>query len=230
VEQTAAQTSVHLEASYPYQEISDDFGSRMLRFSFRDFPPYATKIVTIKAQLHLAEEPNKTALNDSRPFLGPETYLESDNEEIRQLAQMLKGKNSLRTTENIFHWVAKNVRYAGYSNKVQGALYALRYRKGDCTECMYLFAALCRACDIPARGMAGYVCKEDRVLKAGDYHNWAEFYENGTWKIADPQKGVFMEHYADYIAMRIVRKAQDKSGPQFDRFRCEGEGLKVKME
>lgn len=230
VEQTAAQTCGHLEASYPYQEISDDLGNRRLRFSFRDFPPYATKTVTIKAQLHLAEEPNKTVLNDSRPFLGPETYLESENEEIRQLAQRLKGKSPLRTTENIFDWVVKNVRYAGYSNNVRGALYALRHKKGDCTEYMYLFVALCRACGIPARGMAGYVCKEDRVLQARDYHNWAEFYENGTWKIADPQKGVFMENPADYIAMRTVRKAQGDTVVQFERFRCQGEGLKVKME
>ena len=230
VEQTQAQFCVCLNASYPYQEVSDDFGNRMLRFSFRDFPPYATKIVTITAQLHLAREPNQTFLNDSRAFLGPEPYLDLGNEEILQLAQMLKGESAFRTTGNIFRWVAKNVRYAGYSDKIQGALYALKHRKGDCTEFMYLFVSLCRACGIPARGMAGYVCKEDRVLKAGDYHNWAEFYENGTWKMADPQKGVFMGNRADYIAMKIIRKAQDDIVEQFDRFRCEGEGLKVKME
>lgn len=230
LEQTAAQKCPRLEASYLYQEISDDLGNRMLRFSFRDFPPYATKIVSIKAQLHLAGKPNQTVLNDAGSFLGPETYLESENDEIRQLAQKLKDDSHLRTAENIFHWVTKNIRYAGYSNRVRGALYALRHKKGDCTEFAYLFVALCRACGIPARGMAGYVCREDRVLKAANYHNWAEFYENGTWKMADPQKGVFMGDHADYIAMRIVGKAQDNVIPQFDRFRCEGEGLKVTMK
>ena len=44
----------------------------------------------------------------------------------------------------IFQWVSQNVKDDGYSAKDRGALYALTNRKGDCTEFMYLFVALCR--------------------------------------------------------------------------------------
>ncbi len=38
-------------------------------FSSRDVPPYAKKIVSIKAQLNLSGEPDKTVLNDCWPAL-----------------------------------------------------------------------------------------------------------------------------------------------------------------
>jgi len=94
---------------------------------------------------------------------------------------------------------------------------------------MYLFAALCRANNIPARGIGGYISTQNKILKPGDYHNWAEFYLDGTWRISDPQNKVFMKDQANYIAMRLINASTDSSIEPFNKFRFKGAGLKVKM-
>ena len=81
----------------------------------------------------------------------------------------------------------------------------------------------------PARPVGGYVCPQGGVLKARNYHNWGEFYEQGTWKLADPQNRVLVQNGSDYIAMRIIHASADDPMGSYNRFRFEGEGLKVRM-
>lgn len=230
IKKTGTQHCFHLETSYPHQILSDEFGNRMLSFVFPLLAPYSTKVLTVKAQLRLASEPNQVGREESDQYLHPGTYVESNHPDIIKVARELKDPGAEMTAEKIFQWVRRHIQYTGYSRKVRGAMYAFREKRGDCTEFSCLFAALCRACEIPSRVLAGFVCNEDRVLKSTDYHNWAEYYDNGSWYAVDPQKGVFRADTARYVAMRIVRDKENSSVTPFDRFRCEGEGLKVKME
>jgi transglutaminase-like putative cysteine protease len=218
-----------LEVSHPYQIIRDDLGNQILYFQFANLPPHGIEIIIIKASLGVSDMPNPLAINDARPFLTPEKYIESDHPELQQMARKFASANPRETTEKIFRWVADNISYAGYLRDSRGALYALRNRRGDCTEYMSLFAALCRANKIPARGIGGYVCREDSILKPDSYHNWAEFYEAGAWRIGDPQKRVFRERASDYIAMRIIGESSKNPMGEFNRFRSSGIGLEVKM-
>ena len=229
VKQTPTQHCSQIESSYPHELIADSFGNQILYFTFDEFPPYATSIIAVKTELLLSNTLNSLATPDLQTFLSPEKYIESDNPELHRLAQTLKAATPFKTAENIFNWVAGNIRYAGYLQKARGALYALQNKKGDCTEFMYLFAALCRANNIPARGIGGYICTQNRILKPGDYHNWAEFYLDGAWRISDPQNKVFMKDQANYIAMRLINASTDSSLSQFNKFRFEGAGLQVKM-
>ena len=148
---------------------------------------------------------------------------------IRRAAAKLRESDALKTITAVFRWVATNVRYSGYASQDRGALYALEHKKGDCTEYMDLFVALSRANGLPARRIGGYLSAENAVLKARDYHNWGEFYEDGTWQIADPQNNVLMQNQDDYIAMRIIRASGDNPLGTYNRFRVKGEGLQVKM-
>lgn len=141
-----------------------------------------------------------------------------------QLANQLKSENVTKTAETIFRWVADNIHYTGYLKRPRGARYALEHKQGDCTEFMYLFMALCRATGIPARGLGGYVVERNAILRPGEYHNWAEFYTNGFWHIADPQRGVFMEQQPSYLVMQILRG--DRS---MRRFWSGNEGLEITM-
>ncbi len=229
VKQTATQLCVHLKSSHPYQLLADEFANQILHFTFDLFPPYATKIVTIETDLLLADQANQMAVDNLAIFLRAEKYLESEAPAVSRLAGKLKVSKPLQTAENIFRWVVDNVRYTGYSRDARGARYALLHKEGDCTEFMYLFAALCRANNIPARCVGGYVYGESTILHPGDYHNWAEFYVDGVWRIADPQKKIIMKNQSSYIAMRIIAAVADGSMVQFKRFRFKGSGLQVKM-
>ena len=229
VKQTPTQQCVKLEASHPFQLVSDDLGNQILHFTFKNLPPYGTKIITIEADLLLSDTSNPMPVKDLTAYLQAEKYCESDNPEISRLAKKLKTPKPVKTAENIFRWVAGNVQYTGYLRNSRGALYALRNKKGDCTEFMYLFAALCRANNIPARCIGGYVCQKNAVLKPNGYHNWVEFCDGGVWNIADPQRNVFLEHPSKYIAMQVIQESSTNPMGDYYRFRFAGDGVKAKM-
>jgi transglutaminase-like putative cysteine protease len=229
VKLTAIQHCSRIQSSHPYKLTTDVLGNQILNFTFDEFLPYATRIVTVTAELLISNRANPLPEQDLQTFLVPEKYIEADASEIYSLAQKLKARTPLKTAERIFRWVADNVQYVGYLRNDRGALYALRHRQGDCTEFMYLFAALCRANQIPARCMGGYICRKNRILKPADYHNWAEFYHDGFWRISDPQNKVFMKDASTYIAMRLIGGSGDTTALQFNRYQFKGEGLNVKM-
>ena len=229
VKQTATQKCVQVKSSHPYQLVTDDLGNQLLHFTFNDLPPYAAKIISIKTDLLLSKYTRPLPENQLQRYLGPEKYIESDDADINRLAQKLKASESVKTAQNIYRWVADNVRYAGYVKNTRGARYALTHKKGDCTEFANLFVALCRADRIPARIIGGYVLKNSAVVKPASYHNWAEFYLDGVWNAVDPQNMVFMQNRSDYIAMRIISATAETSLPAVNRFGSKGEGLKVSM-
>ena len=229
VKQTPTQRCVNLETSHPYELIADDLGNQILYFRFDTMPPYATKIITIKADLELSHIPNRIPTDDLRPFLRSEKYVESDDPKLSEFAGRFKESEPVKTAENIFRWVAGNLKYTGYVGNDRGALYGFNYKKGDCTEYMYLFAAFCRANKIPARCIGGYICRENTILKPSAYHNWAEIYEDHSWRNVDPQNKVFMQNQSDYIAMRIIGETKGNPMGNYHRFRFNGDGLRVKM-
>ena len=229
VKLTSAQRCVQLVVSHPHELIEDELGNQILHFSFTNFPPYATKIIMIKAELVLSSAPNPLSVNNLKVFLKPEKYVESTGHQLAKLASNLRAPKLVETAEKTFFWVAGNIEYTDYSVNGQGVSRTLQQKKGDCTEFADIFVALTRANDIPARGMAGYVLRENGILKPMAFHNWAEFYDGTAWYMADPQKRVFMKNQSDYIAMRVIGPSAENPMGKFNRFRFEGEGLNVKM-
>jgi len=229
VKETASQRCQDLTANYPFQLSTDRHGNQVLHFTFEKLAPYASRIITVKANLMVSRTANPIAAAPEASDLLPEKYVESDHPAIRRAAAELHESDAIQTINTMFRWVAGHVSYSGYAAPDRGALYALEHKKGDCTEYMDLFVALCRANGLSARRIGGYIIPENAVLKARDYHNWGEFYGDGTWQIADPQNKVLMQNQADYIAMRIIRASADSPLGTYNRFRVKGEGLKAKM-
>ena len=227
--QTAIQLCESIEASHPFDLIQDELGNQILFFQFDTFPPRATKTIAITAELKLSELPNPVPDGNIERFLAPEKLVESDNPEIRKTAERLSGADQMETAANIFEFVSKHVRFDGYSKGIRGALRALENRKGDCSEHMCLFVALCRAAGIPARGVGGYVCGADRLLNPSGYHNWAQFYADGAWHMADPQGKRFLQS-TDCIAMRIIDSFANENEARFHRFEAIGESMEAKMK
>jgi len=229
VKQTASQQCFKLQSNYPYKLLTDGSGNQMLHFTFENLAPFGSRVVTIKANLLIAATANPIAMGPSPLDFNPQKHIESDHPALNRVAQKLHAPDASKTVEKIFGWVAGNVSYSGYHGKDRGALYALEQKKGDCTEYADLFVALCRANGIAARPIGGFVHQQSGVLKARDYHNWGEFYEDGSWKLADPQNRVLRQNPADYIAMRIIHASEDDPMGPYNRFRFKGEGLKVRM-
>ena len=64
---------------------------------------------------------------------------------------------------------------------------------------------MARANGIPARMVGGYNIDNNAVLKATDYHNWAELYVDGAWLLLDTQKGRWLAPPEQYVAFRHYR-------------------------
>ena len=229
VKQTSTQICRRIDASRPFHIISDELGNQMLRFELQDLPPFGSQLISITADLSISHRPNMLDAVDLEAWLGAEKYIESDHPDLVQTARTLTAGTPMSTTENIFNWVTRTVQYSGYSKKERGALYAFMRKKGDCTEYMYLFTALCRAGGIPARGIGGYIAPENSILNPAAFHNWAEFYHDDRWFPVDPQNNAFVQDIPSYIAMRILSDSPGHPAMQFNRFRVEGRGLSAKM-
>jgi len=229
VKQTATQRVESMTASYPYTMIEDRHGNQIMHFHFDAVPPYDNKVITIKTQLSLAQERNQVVSPLEDLHLMDEPFIEVSAAEIQVKAAALKREGPMATAQSIYTWLIRNVKYSGYVRDDHGALYALKHRQGDCTEYMNLFSALSRANGIQARGVGGYVLKENAVVKPADYHNWAEFYADDSWYMVDAQEKVFVERQHEYIAMRII--GEDESSPLngVHRFRVAGDGIEVVM-
>jgi len=207
VKQTSTQLTKSIQASMPYELSGDNLGNQMLHFRIESLPPFGTRIISINAELYLTDRPNRYKEKDLEIFLGPEKFMETQDESLVNLANRLSADTKTDKAQKLYKWVNTNIKYAGYVKDDRGALYALKNRKGDCTEYMYLYSTLARIANIPSRGIGGYVYQEDTVLKPEEFHNWSEVYIDDAWRVVDPQNGVFMDKQSHFIAMRIISRA-----------------------
>jgi len=230
VKQTAFQACETIESSHPYELTTDCLGNQILHFPLRSMAPYASEIIRIQTSLRLSKTGVKTSDDKLHSgFLRPEPHVESRHPDIAARAAALKRSNALETAEAIYEWVAAHIEDCGYLPRERGALYALTYKKGDCTEYMNLFTALCRAAEIPCRRAGGFICEKNKVIKAAAYHNWAEICLDGKWRVIDPQNRIFMEKEGDYIAIQIIGSQCPNPMLHHRRFRVEGQGIIAKM-
>lgn len=182
----------HIEFNMePNETISED-GNQYCFFILEDLDEYFE--ITINSFLTVYDFDLKTARQVStklsevdenyEEYLQPEKYIESADEDIKDIAYVLKEKEDIETVKNYYDFILKSLDYGGYNPFSLGAEKALESGSGDCTEYSDLLTALCRASGIPARVIEGYTCeKGDRSIG----HNWAEVYfQDIGWVPLDP--------------------------------------------
>lgn len=190
-----------IETTLPHEIQTDRFGHSILYVHGLDLAPYAQRTATLAAVLDPVDRPGSGSGAPSM-WLGPQRFIESDDALIVETARELRGADERETVRRIYEFVSTRVRYAGYIAEDLGAAYALRQLKGDCTEYAALVVALCRAVAIPARMVEGYVTDRSFVPAAKDYHDWAEVFVGGRWRVVDAQKGLFFDNETTYIGFR----------------------------
>lgn len=226
---TATQRCERIQTSHPCTVSKDELGNQVLHFRLGDIAPEATKIIRVWAYLKVTDKEQPLRVADLAPYLSCQPTIESGSPAIMQQAKQLWAASPGEAAKRIYTWTANTIRYTGYHPIDRGAVFALQNREGDCTEFAELFVALCRANKIPARCVGGYVYQGDAALEPGRYHDWAEFYQQGTWRIADPQGKVFLRNQADFIALRVFGCPAGKQAMDFHRYRCSGVGITVGM-
>ncbi|MDP1587141.1 MAG: transglutaminase family protein, partial [Prosthecobacter sp.] len=120
-------------------------------------------------------------------YLLPSRYCQSD--ELAGLAASIVGDsppNYLQAAQ-IRTWIHHNVRYeSGSSNSFTTALETLNTRRGVCRDFAHLGIALCRALNMPARMVVGFL----HQLHPMDLHAWFEAFIGGRWYTFDATENV----------------------------------------
>ena len=118
-------------------------------------------------------------------FLLPSRFCESDRL-IETATEIVAGRDpGFDQAETIRRWVHENVAYVpGSTNASTSAFETWSQRQGVCRDQAHLGIALCRALEIPARMVVGYL----HGLEPMDLHAWYECFIGQRWLTFDPKE------------------------------------------
>ena len=183
---------LHLTPALPLHDYHDAVkGNRFVRFDA------APGLVTIAYQTQvevryvppppdLGEAPVNQVPDEVLHFLSPTRYCESDL--LANAAQQQFGKTApgMARVQAVADWIYENIAYVpGSSDATTTAQQIFVQRQGVCRDFAHLGITLCRALNIPARLVAGYVFFEDPPQ---DFHAVFEAWLDGRWVLFDPTR------------------------------------------
>jgi hypothetical protein len=156
--------------------------------------------------------------NEEEIFLRSSPAIQSDHPLIKQkTAEIISLNDSqLIKAEKILNWIYNNIEKQP-TLSVPNAYETLKNRTGDCNEHAVLFAAMARACRIPAQIETGLVYLNGRFY----YHAWNNLYL-GKWITADATLG---QMPADVTHIRLIR---GETREQIDLIRAIG-AIKIEI-
>lgn len=161
--------------------------------SLRVHAEYGTTTIEYKARvLRRFEEPDRDAIehaiadlpDEVMQYLLPSRYCESDV--LSGMAQRTFGHlpRGYQRVEAITKWIREHIVYlVGQSNVTTTARDVLANRVGVCRDFAHVGITMCRALNIPARLVVGYVEFDE---PPPDFHAIFEAYLGGKWILFDP--------------------------------------------
>jgi transglutaminase-like putative cysteine protease len=169
--------------------VDADTGNRFFRFDAAPGPLALRYQADIEVHSHsvdehLPETPVGELPEDVFSYLLPTRYCESDL--LAAFAQELFGREppGLGRVRTIVRWVHDAIRYQpGSTTSTSTARDVLAQRAGVCRDFAHLAITFCRALNIPARLVVGYVWFDEPPQ---DFHATFEAWLGGRWVLFDP--------------------------------------------
>ena len=144
------------------------------------------ELVGASVPLHLEEAAVTSVPDDVLRYLMPSRYCESDV--MSRVAQQLFGHLSpgLSRVRAVESWLHESLLYLpGFSNSTTTAQEVFVQRAGVCRDFAHLGITLCRALNIPARLVVGYVHFDEPPQ---DFHAVFEAWLDNQWVLFDGTK------------------------------------------
>ncbi len=173
----------------PHSYTDNRSGNRFIRFDASPGP----LLVNYKAEVEVHTEPPDTTLretpvgevpDDIFPYLLATRYCESDV--LCQQAHQMFGNHApgYARVKAIEDWIRGEILYKpGSTNSNSTAFDVLEQRTGVCRDFAHLGITFCRALNIPARLVVGYVWFDEPPQ---DFHAVFEAWLDGQWVLFDP--------------------------------------------
>jgi transglutaminase-like putative cysteine protease len=175
---------------HAFDEYQDAFGNYCQRFVV----PEGLTRIRLEAVVETSDElmadpeaalvPHFALPADTLQFTLPSRYCASERPELMRLGQKIVdgAATGYEQVEAIRAWIEQNIEYRyGVSNVHSDAAESIAQRAGVCRDFAHIGIALCRALDIPARMVVGWL----HELKPMDMHAWFEAYIGGAWYAFD---------------------------------------------
>lgn len=164
-------------------------GNRFFRFDAQPGPllvDYKADVEVYSEHVdeHLPETPVGEVPDAIFHYLMPTRYCESDL--LAGVAQHLFGNEApgIGRIRKILKWIHDSIEYRpGSSNSTTTAQEVFMQRAGVCRDFAHLGITLCRALNIPARIVVGYVWFDEPPQ---DFHATFEAWIGGRWVLFDP--------------------------------------------
>lgn len=183
---------LQVEPALPLHDYRDPVkGNRFVRFDAPKGPVHVH--YQAEVELHyalpapeLGESPVNRIPDEVLHFLSPTRYCESDL--LGNAAQQLfcKAPAGLARVQAISDWIHDNIAYTpGSSDATTTAQQIFVQRQGVCRDFAHLGVTFCRALNIPARLVAGYVYFDEPPQ---DFHAVFEAWLDGRWVLFDPTR------------------------------------------
>ena len=144
------------------------------------------ELISLPVPLHLDEALVTQVPDDALRYLMPSRYCESDI--LSRVAQQLfghlpRGMSRVKAIEN---WIHESIAYLpGFSKSTTTSQEVFVQRAGVCRDFAHLGITFCRALNIPARLVVGYVHFEEPPQ---DFHAVFEAWLDHEWVVFDPTK------------------------------------------
>ena len=181
-----------VEPALPLHDYCDDVkGNRFVRFDAAPGPvtiAYEAQVEVgyVTPPADLREAPVNEVPDEVLHFLSPTRYCESDllaNAAQKQFGKVAPG---LARVQAVSDWIHDNIEYVpGSSDATTTAQQIFVQRQGVCRDFAHLGITLCRALNIPARLVAGYVFFDEPPQ---DFHAVFEAWLDGRWVLFDPTR------------------------------------------
>lgn len=198
-------------------EIRDAPGGNVLaEIDLGTVPPYGARHVRVRMELEVRDYAyvDEARMNGQMDETGSSRF-PVDHPDVAARAGQLAADDDAETMRGIHAWVDNHMEDIGYVRRDRGALYALHEAKGDCTEYMSLTSALARSAGVRVRALGGFVYDQDRVARAGDFHNWTEALIDDQWWVVDPLFGDFTGRTDGHVVVRdLTSPATTRLGSQ----------------
>ena len=142
------------------------------------------QLAPMHVPLHMDETPVTAVPDDVLRYLMPSRYCESDT--MSRAAQQIFGQlpPGIGRVRAIEKWIHESIEYLpGFSNSTTTAQDVFVQRAGVCRDFAHLGITLCRALNIPARLVVGYVHFDEPPQ---DFHAVFEAWLDNRWVLFDP--------------------------------------------
>lgn len=178
----------HIHPEVPVVEFADVYGNLCQRIimpqgEFHVLVQYRARVPdAIDVEPSAPLTPVEQLPTDVLHFLLPSRYCPSDR--LGDLANSIVGNaaKNYRQAAMICEWIHREIRYQyETSNSSTSALDTAESKAGVCRDFAHLGIALCRAMNVPARMVVGFLYE----LNPMDLHAWFEAFIGGRWYTFD---------------------------------------------